>query len=234
MLCITRRLNLNGAYNQEDIDVLIQASIQDAETLSLLIKKRKKLSKEVFAKLLLSVCEPVFWNKDYLNIFSMAYGKPFIGYTTIQTSMLANTPKSCGYNLGVDLCIAYTEDCTLDDHYYSVAEIQTLLNDKKIVIMHQEVVDAIYVSCRMEPYFDFGHISLASFTDEAGAFYKVLLQYISSTVKTQQLQSILYEQLRTLKQTIQEIYNDKKAINLPCPSNPKEEYIAQIKKLYQK
>lgn len=128
--------------------------------------------------------------EEYLQIFSNTYQKLFVGYQKIATTMRRKVNSqydsfdSEDLYEGIDLLVAYTIDAQLDsNHVYSKAEIQTLLNNKKIIIMMECVIDCSYeINEHKEAYQSFGTFDFNRMFDKESPYFTALLFYLKNNL----------------------------------------------------
>ena len=221
----------NGNIDFEEINDGVEELIDGAESCLEMINNRRKFNnKDFYLNLLKFAHINGLSDYDYQHILELAYNKKFPGKAVIMTTMHDITTKTEGHGrsfdyfeeeIGINLKIYYTENANINlDHVYTIAEIEELLDENKVLIMYEEErklgsEDEEYQS---EKYQEFESI-YDDFLKTTGAYYPYTLKYIYNSIPKRKLLSLFKEHLQHINTEINHITDPKRSEIISPKSN---------------
>lgn len=213
--------------NQKELNQLFNKYLICIENLDKLIEKRRNISDEEFIRVLNDIdCRYKLDTDDMIKIVSLMNNKKYIDYYCMNTTMYSPTSKNCiNYN------IVYTEEARFEPfHYYSIEEIQNLVNKKEIVLLNESNVDLWNFNdskYRTEEYIYFKTLGLnldnyflnSWFhelnyyfinTKEFNEYDKAVLKYIRLQLKKSKIESEIYKSLKRFSGNLRALDHDLK------------------------
>lgn len=203
--------------------------------------KNKKISDQEFLKSLEQLFFIYLDEEKYLELFSEAFHKKFIGYTRINTNVLINDQKTEGHGKNFSWWIQryrliykvmYTKDAQIDEkHYYTNSEIEKLINENKIIIVD---VDSEYwdnmINSLKEKYKSFkSYIIDEENLDKKSEYYKYVSEYIRNNIDIPYTKKYIYNFLTELQRGVKKCLN-----HIESKDKYEEEYYNDIADLSSK
>lgn len=215
--------------DQKNLNELFNKYLICVENLDKLIEKRRNMSDEEFIKVLSDIdCRYKLDTYDIVKIVSIMNNKKYIGCERMRTTMYCDSPtsKDC-----IDYNIIYTQESKFDQfHYYSIEEIQNLVNKEQIVLLNEMDVELWNFNdrkYRSEEYIYFETLDL-NFDNyflnswfhqlnhyliparETNEYNKAVLKYIRLQLRKYKLESEMLKSLKRFSGNLRALDHDLK------------------------